>query len=48
MSGAVSLTKNADIDQYKIPNMVLDLIEKKNFHLIVEELVKMVLFLMLI
>ena len=39
--GAVSLTKHVDIDQYKILDMVLDLIEKGSFHLVVMDLVEM-------
>ena len=40
--GAVSLTKNADINQKNILDMVLDLIQKGSFHLVVEDLVETV------
>ena len=39
--GAVTLTKNADIEKYKYSGMVLDLIEDQVFHLLVVDLVKM-------
>ena len=34
--GAVSLTENADFDQYKILAMILDLIEKQSFYLVMD------------
>ena len=39
--GAVTLTKNADIEKYNILVMALDLIEDKVFYLLVVDLVKM-------
>ena len=39
--GAVTLTKNADIEKYKYSGYVLDLIEDQVFHLLVVDLVKM-------
>ena len=39
--GAVTLTKNADIDKYNYSDMLLDLTEKEFFRVLVVELVKM-------
>ena len=40
--GATSLTKHVHIYQHKCPDMVLDLIEKRSFHLVVMDLVETV------
>ena len=34
--GSVSLTKNNDINEYKIQDIELDLIKKKSFHLVMD------------
>ena len=43
--GAVTFTKNADIENMDIPAMELDLIEDQHFHFLVVDLVKMYYFL---
>ena len=43
--GAINLTKNFEINKYKIQDMILDWIQEEVFHIQVEKLAQMSLFL---